>query len=83
MVFSVFKQSKTNEVFFDFEASTDFIIVQTFFWLFLFWFSTEDQFFGKLLCDLIVKLDFKNTFVQKKKCYEYNNNVFEWSKSVI
>ena len=41
-IFSVSKQSKNNEVFFDFEVSTDRIVSQIFCWLFLFWFNTEE-----------------------------------------
>ena len=41
-IFSVLKQSKNNEVFLDFEGSTDCIISQIFFWLCLFWFNTEE-----------------------------------------
>ena len=41
-IFSVSKQSKNDEVLFDFEGSTDRIISQIFFWLFLFWFNTEE-----------------------------------------
>ena len=40
-IFLYENNQKNNEMFFDFEVSTDCIISQIFFWLCLFWFITD------------------------------------------